>query len=396
MLELLFLLLPVAAFYGWYMGQRSARNKNEVQKVGSLGNLIKGINYFLNHDRKKAADEFSNYYVSKTDHSFDESLVIGSIFREKGELEKAISFHNNIITMSGLTSQERSAALIELARDFIQAGLLDRAEAILKELITYIKDRKTPCRLLVEIYEQEKEWKKAIEAVNTFKSTFGDSLKKEEAEFYCELGNESYSLKKIDEAQDLFKKALKINNKCVRARLNLAKIAIENKKFDAALYELNEIATTDKEMVSLCVKHLARCYQDDNDEEKHLEVLEKWLSVSCSEAVALAIVDILLKKDGTQSAEEFALRYLKTMSSISMFVKLFSYKLEQIEPSEREKLSVLKSLLEAQQVRTQKYVCHHCGFRSQVLFWQCPSCHNWETMKPNKSSNLSQEKITPV
>ncbi len=398
MIELLFLLLPVAAFYGWYMGYHAALRNSENRNSGKIRNLTRGLNFFFNHDRKKAADELISFYDSQSNHSFEENLALGNLYRERGELERAINFHNNIMIMEGLSSDERACALLELARDFIQSGLLDKAEEILKELISYDAEKARACELLVKLYDQEREWNKALDTIKCFRRIFRSSanIAVKEAEFFCELGNDAFSVKQEKEALEYFRKAIRVNGTCVRAYLNIAKINIEQNQFQEALTALNAIAEAEPRMISLCVKPLSRCFPGDTGSQEELLVLEKWLQCSGSEAVALRIATILCNIRGVSDSEEFIIRYLKKNSSIRMFSLLMDFRLESLDSQSQQKLQVFKSLIDAHQINSSRFVCRHCGFKSQMLFWKCPSCHKWETMQPNASVDVSQETLPPA
>ena len=397
MIELLFLLLPVAAFYGWYMGYHAALRNNENRNSGKIRNLTRGLNFFFNHDRKKAADELISFYDSQSNHSFEENLALGNLYRERGEMERAINFHNNIMTMEGLSSDERACALLELARDFIQSGLLDKAEEILKELISYDAEKSRACELLVKLYDQEKEWHKALDTIKSFRNIFRSAanISIKEAEYFCELGNDAFSVKQEKEALEYFKKAVQVNGTCVRAYLNIAEINIENRRFREALEALEAFSEAAPQMISLCVKLLARCFPEDSGAQE-LEILEKWLQRSGSEAVALRIATIICNTRGVSDAEEFIIRYLKKYSSIRVFSLLMDLRLESLDSQSQQKLLVFKSLIDAQKINSSRFVCRHCGFKSQMLFWKCPSCHKWETMQPNASVDFSQESLPPA
>lgn len=398
MIELLFLLLPVAAFYGWYMGYHAAQKSDENRSSGNIRNLTRGLNYFFNHDRKKAADELISFYDSQSNHSFEENLALGNLYRERGEMERAINFHNSIMTMEGLSSNERSLALLELARDFIQSGLLDKAEEILRELISYDAEKARACELLVKIYDQEKEWQKALDTIKCFRSIFRESanIRIKEAEYLCELGNDAFSVKQEDQALEYFKKAAQVNKTSVRAYLNIAKINIEKKHFPEAMQAMDAIAEADSRMISLCVKLLGKCFPEENGSQGELEVLERWLQISGSESVALRMAELLAAVRSVDDAEEFIIRYLKKNSSIRMFSLLMDFRLDTLDSQSQQKLQVFKSLIDAHQINASRFVCRHCGFKSQMLFWKCPSCHKWETMLPNASIDLSQGSLPPA
>lgn len=385
MFELLFLLLPVAVFYGYVMGSRQANKSQQSEKTRKIGFLTKGINYFLYRDKEKAVDEFIRYYDSDGEHSFEEGLALGTLLRERGDLEKAIRFHNNLLTTAKIEPVQRTAVLLELARDFMSSGLLDKAEDILRELISYNSAKKASVRLLVTLYEQEKEWQRAIDLIDSFKQFADEGILKRQSEFYCELGNESYSRKNYAKANDYFKKASIVNKGCVRAYLNMAKIMIEIGQTKNALTYIQEAVKSDPEMIPICLKSLAKCFYP-GQELQHLEVLNSWLQLSDSPQLVMAVADLIMANKTPEEAEAFVMRLLKKSPSFELFSYILGNLYEGLDPKNQERFAVLKSIMDAHLAGNYRYICKHCGFKSSVLFWQCPSCHRWEQMKPNQIS----------
>jgi lipopolysaccharide biosynthesis regulator YciM len=395
MFELLFLLLPVAVFYGYVMGSRQANKSQQSEKTRKIGFLTKGINYFLYRDKEKAVDEFIRYYDSDAEHSFEEGLALGALLRERGDLEKAIRFHNNLLTTARIEPVQRSAVLLELARDFVSSGLLNKAEDILMELISYNSEKKSAVRLLVTLYEQEKEWQRAIDLIDSFRQFADENITKREAEFYCELGNEAYSRKNYAKANDYFKKSASINKGCVRAYLNMAKIMIEIGQTKNALAYIQEAVNADPAMIPICLKSLAKCFYP-GQEMQHLEVLNSWLQLSDSPQLVMAVADLIMTNKTPEEAEAFVMRLLKKSPSFELFSYILGNLYEGLDPRTQERFAVLKSIMDAHLAGNYRYMCQHCGFKSSVLFWQCPSCHRWEQMKPHQISEWGNTAVRPA
>jgi lipopolysaccharide biosynthesis regulator YciM len=386
MLELLFLLLPVAAFYGYVMGARSARKSNETKQSSNLGNIIKGINYFLNKDSDKASDELVKYLNKTKDHTFEEQIALGNIFREKGEFDKAIKFHQSLMVKEELEPVQRSFILLELSKDFLRVGLLNKAEEILYELISYDSQKKSAVLLLVNIYEQEKDFTKALKLIDSYRKFIPEKLKIQEAQFFCELANDEYTHKNYQKSLDLFKKAASANPKCFRAYFTSAKIYIELEKFNQAIEAIENAQEADVTMQDVLVKHLKKCFKSLND-PKLFSILNAWLEKSYSIEVILSIAEIYNITQNKDAAEDFLIRILKTEPNLKLLAQFLEYRLSDLDIKSQERLSILKNLIESYQVKAPRFVCEKCGFTSSILFWQCPGCHAWESMKPTNTIN---------
>lgn len=398
MLELLFLLLPIAAFYGYYMGSHSSKQEIENNKSQHIRSFMKGINYFLSRDKDRAVDALISYYDSKVEHTFEECMTLASLFREKGELDRAIKFHKKIIEDSSTTPEERSYALLELATDFKRAGLLSNAEEILLELITYNSQKKRAVSSLVLLYQQEREWMKAISIVESYKKILEGDLVVNQGQFYCELATEHFSRANYSEAENLFKKALAVHPKCVRAMLNLAKIEIEKKRFDKVVSYLDQIINTDVVMSGLVVKILNKACEvilpANEIKQRKLNILKNWLDKAMSVPIVLELCNVLEDVEGLAKADEFIIRIAKSYPNIDVFSRMLKMSMVDLDAKSIERIGIIRDLIEHYKNQTPRFVCHRCGFETKMLFWQCPGCRRWESLKPANSMGIIEKKIT--
>lgn len=165
MLELLFLLLPIAAAYGWYMGNRSARQDKQEQSHQISRQYVRGLNLLLSEQSDKAVDHFIEL-LQVDDETIDTHLALGNLFRSRGEVDRAIRIHQNLISREGLTVDQKNLALQQLAKDYMVSGFFDRAEKIFEQLIEEPEHREQALQQLVTIYQQTREWNKAIKYGN--------------------------------------------------------------------------------------------------------------------------------------------------------------------------------------------------------------------------------------
>lgn len=134
MLEILFLLLPIAAGYGWYMGRRSLRQNQYHQRKKLSRDYFTGLNYLLSNESDKAVDLFISL-LDVDDETIDTHMSLGALFRKRGEVDRSIRIHQNLIARPSLTTEQRDAAMMELGKDYMAAGFYDRAEEIFLALI---------------------------------------------------------------------------------------------------------------------------------------------------------------------------------------------------------------------------------------------------------------------
>jgi lipopolysaccharide assembly protein B len=377
MLELLFLLLPVAAAYGWYMGRRGARLDSQQSSHKLSRNYVAGINFLLSEQPDKAVDLFIEL-LQVDDETLETHLALGNLFRQRGEVDRAIRIHQNLVARPSLTFEQRNLSMLELARDFIAAGLLDRAETILAELVRHDEHEEEAATLLISVYQQLRDWEKAIAIAIRSRKKLGENILPPLANFYCELAaQESGSKKSIS----YLKKALSVDSHCTRASLALAEIYLLEDEKKSAVETLVVIGHQDPDFVSEALPLLKRCFTAS--EPQYKAILLQWLEQSSSTSIALALADVIYTEQGAVEAEQHILKELKRNPTMRAFSRLMDYRLVDLDSTQaKESISLLKSLVEKQISLKPNYRCQQCGFSTKIIFWQCPSCKRWASIKP--------------
>ena len=131
---LLYVLILAAIAIGWWLGRRERKHQaaNEHQKLSR--NYFQGLNYLLNEQPDRAISTFIQALEVNSD-TIETHLALGSLLRRRGEVDKAVSVHQNLLARPQLNRETSHYVQLELARDYLLAGLLDRAEKLLLDLI---------------------------------------------------------------------------------------------------------------------------------------------------------------------------------------------------------------------------------------------------------------------
>ena len=240
MFELLFLLLPIAAFYGYYMGRSSMRDHEENSRNQKNNNYLQGVEYLLNKQEDKAVDRFIAC-LNEQDPTVESSFALGNLFRTRGEVEKAIALHSKMVSDKSLDESDHETAQIELARDFISAGLFDRAEEILLAAVDIPRQRNYAAKLLLKVYEREQDFKKAIEVALKYRDVLGEGGLKQLGQYYCEMASALVLNQKYNEAEASYRYAISIFDKSVRARLELSSLLIKQNRLKDAYDIVREV-----------------------------------------------------------------------------------------------------------------------------------------------------------
>ena len=378
MLELLFLLLPIAAAYGWYMGRRSIRQKQSHHNKKMSRDYFTGLNFLLSNESDKAVDLFISL-LDVDDDTIDTHMSLGSLFRKRGELDRAIRIHQNLIARPNLIQEQREIALMELGKDYQAAGFFDRAEEIFLNLVSQENHSEEAETLLIDIYQVTKEWLKAIKVTQNLSRKRQQVLRPLIAHFYCQLADSEDDLNaKIK----LLHTALKQNSNCGRALLSLAQIFLENNDNKSCKRVLTDLIDVDIELLPEALNIVQAVYTEKNDESQYGDFLSHAITDGAGASVINALTTVMVDNGSIKQAENLLLNSLYRHPTMRGFQRLMQIHITQAEDGQaKQSLTMLEQLVEQQIKYRPGFRCHECGFPSHVLYWHCPSCKNWGTIK---------------
>ncbi|CPR19776.1 lipopolysaccharide assembly protein LapB [Brenneria goodwinii] len=382
MLELLFLLLPVAAAYGWYMGRRSAQQDKEQQSNRLSREYVTGVNFLLSNQQDKAVELFLDM-LKDDSNTFEAHLTLGNLFRSRGEVDRAIRIHQALTESTSLTFEQRLLAVQQLGRDYLAAGLYDRAEDVLKQLVDEEDFRRGALQQLLQIHQATSDWLNAIDVAETLVKMGEDQLRADIAHFYCEQALLAMSSDDMDKALTLLKKGAAADKQCARVSIMMGRIYMAQQQYARAVDSLQQVLDQDKELVSETLSMLQECYQHLQQPQAWAEFLTRCVEENSGSTAELMLADIIEQEHGTEATEAYLNRQLQRHPTMRVFHRLIDYHLNEAEDGRaKESLQVLRDMV-GEQIRTKpRYSCRKCGFTSQSLYWHCPSCRSWASIKP--------------
>ncbi|MCW2474123.1 MULTISPECIES: lipopolysaccharide assembly protein LapB [unclassified Symbiopectobacterium] len=382
MLELLFLLLPVAAAYGWYMGRRSAQQDKDQEANRLSREYVTGVNFLLSNQQDKAVELFLDMLKDES-NTFEAHLTLGNLFRSRGEVDRAIRIHQALTESASLSFEQRLLAVQQLGRDYMAAGLYDRAEEIFAQLVDEEDFRRSALQQLLQIYQATSDWQKAIDIAEKLVKLGQPQLNTEIAHFYCELALQAMSSDDLDKALTLLKKGAATDKACARASIMMGRIHIAQERYAPAVEVLQQVLEQDKAFVSETLPMLETCYQHLPASEAWEDFLKRCVEESTGASADLMLADILERKEGAEVAQVYINRQLQRHPTMRVFHRLMDFHLSEAEDGRaKESLLVLRDMV-GEQIRTKpRYSCQKCGFTSQSLYWHCPSCRAWASIKP--------------
>ncbi|MDY4389000.1 lipopolysaccharide assembly protein LapB [Pectobacterium aroidearum] len=382
MLELLFLLLPVAAAYGWYMGRRSAQQDKEQESNRLSREYVTGVNFLLSNQQDKAVELFLDM-LKDDSNTFEAHLTLGNLFRSRGEVDRAIRIHQALTESASLTFEQRLLAVQQLGRDYMAAGLYDRAEESFNQLVDEEDFRRSALQQLLQIYQATSDWPAAIDAAEKLVKMGKDQLRVDIAHFYCELALLAMGSDDLDKALTLLKKGAAADNQCARASIMMGRIYMAQQDYSRAVEALRQVLDQDKELVSETLPMLQECYQHLDKPLDWANFLKRCVEENTGATAELMLADILEREEGAEVAQAYINRQLQRHPTMRVFHRLMDFHLHEAEDGRtKENLQGLRDMV-GEQIRTKpRYSCRKCGFTSQSLYWQCPSCRTWASIKP--------------
>ncbi|EPK6162617.1 lipopolysaccharide assembly protein LapB [Providencia stuartii] len=382
MFELLFLLLPVAAAYGWYMGRRSAQQDKQQHANRLSRDYVTGVNFLLSNQQDKAVDLFLDM-LKEDSSAFEAHLTLGNLFRSRGEVERAIRIHQSLVESAALSFEQRLLATQQLGRDYMAAGVYDRAENMFQQLTDEVDFKQSALQSLLAIFQLTSDWTKAIETATKLVKLGNEELRENIAHFYCELANQHLGSDDLDGALSLLNKAEQADKNCSRVSIMKGRIFIEQEHYDKAINVLKQVYEQDRELVAETLPLLYDCYQQIADMDAWEVYLRQCVAGNTGAVAELYLADIIVEKQSHEAAASYINDQIQRHPTMRLFYRLMDYHLKEAEEGRAKESLILLRKMVGEQIRTKPdYRCHKCGFTSHSLYWHCPSCRSWDTIKP--------------
>jgi len=380
MIEILLLaLIPAAAWAGWILAKGTSSRGERKRNRNFSNRYFLGLNYLLDEEPDKAIAVFIEM-AEVTADTIETHLALGSLFRRRGEVDRAIRVHQNIISKPDLDERQKTRALLELGEDYMRAGLFDRAEKLFNELIERESHAPSALRHLLDIYQQEKDWAKALQQAQKLETVTDEKMGLVMAHFCCEMAEIDLKANKPAAARRHLRQARRYFPESIRARFILARIASQQKMFSEALDVYEEIAEMEMEHIHDILQPYLACAQKAEEFPRALASMESWAEHYDGVSLLLSQTAVIREEQDLEAATRYLADALTRRPSVKGLDRLIELKLEgglETESGEEILRAVAQKLL----ARQPSYRCTHCGYAGHSHHWQCPSCKNWSTTR---------------
>ncbi len=378
------LLLVLAVGVGWFCGRQSQRHKNYRNQNILAKDYFVGLNYLLNEQPDAAIDIFIRL-LTVDSNTVEMHMTLGSLFRRRGETDRAIRIHQNIIARPNLSKELREQALQALGRDYMAAGVFDRAERLFLEAVeSGTTHREQSLHYLLDVYEREKDWFSALEIAQKLQKQTNENKSQAIAYYYCEVIEDPRHPLSVAQNHHYLELALQADKYNIRAGLLKAKYFVQEQEYKSALKLYKQLLKQQPSFFPEIVPLLENVYQQLNDAKGLLNYLYKYVGAEhgSQPLLTVSVAQQLQLLHGTQVALDFLTEQLQDYPSLPGIEYLVTLRSQILQGQERQQMIFLATTMRRLMVRKAQYLCEHCGFSGEKLHWLCPSCRRWGTIKP--------------
>lgn len=374
--------LPLFFGLGWIAARIDLKQLlNEARTLPAA--YFKGLNFLITNQHDKAIESFSEA-VQAYSESFELHFALGSLYRRRGEVDRAIHLHVDLLKNKDLAPQQKLAVTAELAQDYLKAGLFDRAEELF-ETLNDDRYRQPALRALLEIYVREREWDRAIKAATELERLSGVPFRLEVSHYYCEKAVNAKLGNDIASANTELENALEANKNCARANVLLGDIAVEEGAHEKAIGFWKRIEFQNPEYLGLIAPKILNSYKALDQTTEGLTLLKNYQATYQLPALFNVLYEATLAEKGPDSAAKLARSRLVKQPSLNTLDQLLQartlvdhHKKTALTEQQLQDTQLMQQAIRHAIGNKQAYFCKNCGFKARYHHWQCPACNTWE------------------
>lgn len=375
------LVFPLFFGMGWWAARLDIKELLS-ESTAVPESYFQGLNFLLNEQQDKAIEAFIE--VVKIDpQTVELHFALGSLFRRRGEVDRALRMHHNLVDRADLDDDKRQQAIFELAQDYLKAGILDRAERLFSELknTTYARPA---LEFLLELFQKERDWIKAITAAQQLSAVSGVANCKLVAFFYCELASEEIAAGNLISARAHLQQALKDCPQSVRATIMLGDMVSAEGDIARAIEIWQGVEKQDAQYLSLVAERLLNAYVALDREAEGIQLLRNYLIKYHSIDLLNVVFDGMIKYESAASAYQLVRDEIERNPSLLGLDKLLEARLLEVPLERRADVELVKDLVHKRTRNLAMYHCSNCGFKARKFYWHCPACQAWDSYAPRR------------
>ena len=368
--------------------------KKKITKNVFNAEYYRGLNYLLNNEEEKAFKIFTAL-MDVDSSTIETHLALGGLYRKRGEFDKAILIHQNLLSRPTLEAELKNQALYELAKDFHSAGLYDRSEKIFKNLSESSSYNISCNEQLIRLYESTKDWNNAIKMVAKSKSNLINNQRPEVllSQYYCEISSNYYKNSEVEKSVTMSKKAIKSDPRCIRANLQLGKYYSHNDINTSCQYYYLAVEQNPK----FCKYIISKIIELGKRYNNSSNIMKPIMNISeIRELPFIPDIYLFLFYEKNEKAAGLYIdkyRMGKNVDKVTNFLINHTISLtNEVDANEQ----LFLDLIESSKVvfsNNFHFICNNCGYKSSILNWLCPKCNTWNDAVPKTNLDFVEDNI---
>lgn len=379
MQEILFLLLPLAFYSGWQAARKRYKGRQE-KRTEISESFVRGINYLLSEEPDKALDVFLNY-PEIDEYTANTFLLLGNLFRNRGEINRALRIHQNLVARSDLSKPQRLAAMLALGEDFFSAGMLDRAESVFTELLKDDPKQADACEPLLNIYEQLHEWDKAIEIAQCAQQRNKADRSRLIAHYYCELATQELHKQNLFRAEETIRKAAKAYPSSARVLVLKAELAYARGQREEALDTYQQAIRLDARLLGMLFNQLINNFHQSHELEKLFGFVQQTFAKTQDAKLFGYLLQLAHKLGKMKELRPQVVEHLtKGKPTLNTLAQSSQVLVSQWREDNSCEIAQLQTALQRLAASQPDFQCGQCGYKMHGYLWRCPACHQWDSV----------------
>lgn len=376
--------LFVAAGAGWFFGRQRRSIPDDEQRKELKRGYFQGLRFLLNEEPDKALEVFLRM-VDVDNDTVETHFALGNLYRKRGEVDRAIRVHENIIARPSLSAEHRAHATFALAEDYFGAGLFDRAESLFQRLTEEGAHRAAALRYLVRIYEQQRDWEQAISAHERLIAIASAEHPTAIAHYHCELAERARTRRDFEVARAHLRRAREVQRNFSRSALTRADVALDMGEPELAALLCQRVVELHPKLLALALPRVMRALREQGSSQLE-DRFAAWIRPEPAARAELAYAAIVAGLESERFVLDCLPDLLREEPSLGELTRALAGEPTQLSLEQRREVAAaLGRILR----RTQRYRCVDCGFASASHFWQCPGCRSWDAFAPVALLNVA-------
>ena len=391
LVALLALLLGLAAGKAWERYKLSAGRWIDRRRARESPRYLLGLNLLVSNQLDLAIKELDTAAGFDAD-ALEIQLILGNLYREKGQVTRAIQLHQQLLQRSKLTRKEQAYVLLCLGLDFKRGGFVDRALETLTEVLRIDGANQQALSNLQKLHEEQQQWQEACVIRQRLAALAEPAERRRHqailAFLETRLGLQAMQRDDPAEAVSRYEAAIALDHRAVPAYLNLGDLQRGEGRMDEAVATWEKVVDVAPDRAYLILDRVEGASRGQEDAARFPALCRRLIDANPQDWRARLALGRHLADRGEPSAALDLLFESLVHNPHALAVHQVMWQalaaLRFDEPRVRRYMELTRGAV----FYLDPHVCMRCRYRSTELLWQCPQCHEWNT--------FVEERITPA